>query len=151
MHTFDESERIIGRAEGQVVDETSMVNASGHKARSEQAAHFRRKNKIRTRLRVVERLDAHGITGHEQPVVMRIPEGEGEHPAKLCETLLAPARICLQKILGIGVAHKIRAYLLEFLADFAEVVDLAVVNNPVASLGIMHWLMAKGRKIKNRK
>src|SRR3954451_1974498 len=37
----------------------------------------------------------------------------------------------------------------EFLADFAEVVDLAVVNDPVARLGIVHGLMAERREVKN--
>src|SRR3954468_6869110 len=37
----------------------------------------------------------------------------------------------------------------EFLSNFAEVINLAVVDDPVASLGVVHRLMAERREIKN--
>src|SRR5258708_1573586 len=42
------------------------------------------------------------------------------------------------------------ALALEFLANFAKIVNLAVVDNPVSSLRILHRLMTKGRGVENR-
>ncbi len=107
-NSFHEREWIVSGAECQVVDEPGMVNPAGHEARAEQRPNFRRKEKIRTRLCIVKRLDAHGIAGHEQAMLPGVPDGEGKHPAKLCHTLLTPARVRFQHNFRVGVANKRR-------------------------------------------
>ena len=148
--SFDQGERVIGRAESQVVDESGRVDARRHEAGPEQCANFRGKEKIRTGLSIVERLDAHGIAGDEQAVPARVPEGKGKHAAELRQALLAPTCIGFQHNFGVGVADETCAGLFEFVADVAEVVDLAVVDDPVAGLGIMHGLVGQRGEIENR-
>src|SRR5260370_330837 len=39
---------------------------------------------------------------------------------------------------------------LQFLANLAEVINLAVVDNPVSTLRVLHRLMTEGREVENR-
>ena len=149
-NAFHKSERIIGRAESQVVDEPGGIDARLHEASPKQRADFRGKNKIGTGLRIVQRLDAHRIARDEQAMAAGVPQGEGKHAAELCQAIFSPARIGFQQDFSIGVADKTCAGFLEFVPNVAEVVDLAVVDDPVAGFGIVHGLVSQRREIKNR-
>ena len=128
---FDERQRIVGRSESQIVVKSGSIDAPGHEACSEKRAHFRGKQKIGSGLGVVKRLDAHGIARDKKTVASCIPKREGEHAAEFQQTLFAPAGIGLEQNLGVGVADKCCARLLQLLADVAKVVQLAVVDDPV--------------------
>src|SRR3982074_440520 len=95
-NAVNDCERILGRAEGQVVQKTGMIQAAGHEASPQNCANFGSKKKVRSRFRVVKRLDAHGIASEEQVMLACIPDSEGKHPAEFWQTLLTPARVGLQ-------------------------------------------------------
>src|ERR1051326_2735850 len=105
---------------------------------------------MRTRLNIIKRLNTHRIARDEQTMPCGVPESEGEHATKSGEALLAPSGIGFEHDFSIGVADETCAGSLKFVADFAEVIDFAVVDNPVASLGILHRLVSQGGEVKNR-
>src|SRR2546423_885601 len=82
-------------------------------------------------------------------VLARIPDGEGEHPPKFEQALGTPTRIGLQHHFGIGMAYERRAFPLKLCPNVAEVVNLSVVDNPVAGLGIEHGLVPERRQVQN--
>ena len=63
--------------------------------------------------------------------------------------LLAPLPIGFEDHFDIGMPAEMDSLALEFRAYFSEVVDLAVVDDPVAGGGVVHGLMAEGGKIQN--
>jgi hypothetical protein len=66
---------------------------------------------------------------------LSVPEGEDKHAAKLMQAPLTPVRIGFKDHFGVGIAAKVQSRLLELGANLAEVVDLSVVDDPVAGCG----------------
>ena len=81
---------------------------------------------------------------------LRIPDGEGKHATQFFQAAFTPAAIRFQQDFGIGIAFEADPFCFQFSANFAKVINLAVVDNPIARSGILHRLMAKHGKIKNR-
>src|SRR5713226_1278091 len=94
---FNHCDWIVSRPEGQVIEEPGTIEASRYQACRQQSAHLRPKQKILGGGEVIERLDAQRVSGEEQPVVPRVPDGEGKHPAEFLQTALAPTTVCLQQ------------------------------------------------------
>src|SRR5262245_31872244 len=82
---------------------------------------------------------------------LRIPDGESEHAPELCQATLAPSSIGFQDNFRIRVAGEANAFGLELLTDFGEVINLAVVNDPITAFGVLHRLMTERREINNGK
>ena len=80
---------------------------------------------------------------------LSVPEGEGKHAAKLMQAPLTPVPIGFEDHLGVGIAAKVQSRLLELRANLAEVVDLSVVDDPVAGCGIVHGLMPLRRQVQD--
>ena len=97
----------------------------------------------------VEGLDAQGIPGQQEPALLRIPAGEGEHAAQ-------PAH-CVRPVQPKRAQHDGRvAGGLEFLAlghqappQVAEVVDLAVEDHHVPGHRVDHGLGTGGREVED--
>src|SRR5690242_3940981 len=96
---------------------------------------------MRSRLYIIKRLDTHRIPRDKQAMPDGIPKSKGEHAAKSGEALLAPSGIGFEHDFSVGVADETCAGSLKFAAEITEVIDFAVVDNPAASLGILHWLV----------
>src|SRR5579862_7891370 len=84
-------------------------------------------------------------------MLLRVPNGEGKHSTKFRKAWLAPSGIGLEENFGVRVADKNCASPFQLRTNFKKVVDLAVVDNPVAAFRIVHGLMAERREIENRK
>ena len=97
--------------------------------------------------RMVERLDAEAIARHEQPAPGGIPKREREHAAQLFHATLAPLLVSGEDHFRVGSGGE--PVLAQLLAQFDEVVDLAVVGDDVAR-GRAHRLRA-GVEIDDRK
>src|SRR4029077_883110 len=80
----------------------------------------------------------------------RVPDRKRKHAAKFPQARLAPTRISLEHDFSIRVTDEISASLLKFFSNVTKVVNLPVVYDPVAALGIVHRLMCQRRKIQNR-
>src|SRR5579864_1592952 len=105
---------------------------------------------MRSRLYIIKRLDTHRIARDKQAMPSGVPETESKHAAKSGEALFAPACVSLEHDFGIRVADQTCAGSFKFAAEFTEVIDLAVVDNPVASFGILHWLVPQRGEVENR-
>src|SRR5581483_679955 len=75
---------------------------------------------------------------------------ECKHSAKFLNALPAPTRVGLQDHFGIRMTDESRPHSFKLSTDVTEVVDLSVVDNPVAAGRIVHRLMAEWREIENR-
>ena len=72
-----------------------------------------------------------------------IPYDEGEHADEPVERRLAPLRVGSQQHLGIGVGAETVPGRLKLVAQLEVVVDLAVVDDPVAAVGVGHRLLRR--------
>ena len=99
---------------------------------------------------VMQRLDAEAVARQKQPPLAGIPDGEGPHAVETKLALLAPLGIGSQDDLAVGVGDEAVTETAEFLAQFNVVVDLAVIGQPVAPLGIGHRLPGPFGEVKDR-
>ena len=81
----------------------------------------------------------------------RIPNGKSKHAAQLVKTMLTPTAVSFEQHFGIGMAAEFYPLPFQSLANLAEVVDFAVVDDPVPGLGILHGLVAQRRQIEDGK
>ena len=98
---------------------------------------------------VVERLFPEPVARHEQTPLRIVPDGEGEHPGEALDARLAVDRVRVQDHLGVAPRSEPTPPGLELSAQLAEVVDLAVEDDPVPSGGVAHRLPA-GYEIDDR-
>ena len=75
---------------------------------------------------VVERLDPHVIAGEDQFIRARIPDRESEHADETRGDTVAPRQVALQQDFRIAPRLEDMPERLQFLAQFDEIVDLAV-------------------------
>lgn len=87
-------------------------------------------------------LDAEAVAGHQQGVVLRIVDGQGEEAVEGVEEVGAAGDEQAQHHLGIGVAAEGVALGLELGAQLGEVEQLAVVHHGVSAARIGEGLMA---------
>jgi hypothetical protein len=73
---------------------------------------------------VVERFDAKGVAGQQEPLLAPISEGKGVHAVQVFKHRLALLGIEIEQHLGIGVGAEHVALVLELRAQGAVVVDL---------------------------
>src|SRR5262245_51270855 len=128
---------------GEVVPKSTAIDPAG--AQSDQRLHLRSKGKQSGTRMVVERLDAESIAREKQFALVRVPYGERKHADELVETPRAVCGIEMQQHFRVRVRVK-RAW--QVPAQFAEVVDLAVVHNRVAAK--RHRLVAGRAQVHDR-
>src|SRR6185369_10012458 len=96
---------------------------------------------------IIKRFDAHGVAGHEQAVLGRIPDGEGKYSSELLQTRFAPTGIRFQQDFRIAIGAKAFSVTTQAVAKLSIVIDFAVEYDPVPCLWIVHRLMPKRRKV----
>jgi hypothetical protein len=90
-------------------------------------------------LSVVEGLDPEPVAGGKELLLGLVPQAEGEHPAELLDTRLAPLAVGVQD--DLGVRGGLESLDSEFLTQLDVVVDLAVERDPIA-VPVGHRLLA---------
>ena len=78
---------------------------------------------------IVQRLDTESVAGQEQGLAVAIPEREGEHAAKPLDTAFTPFLPGVDDDLGVTVGAKGVPGGGQFVRQFLEVVDPAVVDH----------------------
>jgi hypothetical protein len=78
-----------------------------------------------------------------------IPDREGKHAAKFIKALFAPVGVRFQDHFRVGKAAEVHALPLQLRANLAKVINLTVVDDPVAGCGIVHGLVPVGRQVEN--
>ena len=127
------------------------VHLPSHLSVCKQRLDLRTKGKRRVGLAIVERLDSYSIPSQEQRPLVRIPNREGKHSAEMLEALNTMFLVQVDDYLCISSGSKGMASLEQALTQFREVVDLAVKDNPHASILIAHRLRPAAAQIDNRK
>ena len=102
----------------------------------------------RRSLGVVQRLLAEAVARQQQFVAAPVPDRDREHAVEALDRSGAVAQVGLQDDLGLAMGVESRAVLLEFAAQFAEVVDLAVEDQ--ADLRLARHTPAGGRRRRRR-
>ncbi len=98
---------------------------------------------------VVERLFPQPIARQEQAALGIVPDGEGEHAGEAVDARLAVDGVRVQDHLGVAPRSEPTPTGLQLGAQLAEVVDLAVEDDPVPPGGVAHRLPA-GHEIDDR-
>ncbi len=93
----------------------------------------------------VERLDAEPIAPDQQPPAARVPEREGVHAVQVTREVVAVLGVEMQDRLAVGAGLEPVAARLEVAAQLAEVVDLAVRDEPQRAVGVRERLVAARR------
>jgi hypothetical protein len=88
---------------------------------------------VRT-LSPIERLYAETVDGHEKLASARVPEREGEHPAKAPDELPAELLVAVHKDLRVGTRLEGVAAASQVVPQLAVVVDLAVEDDDDRSI-----------------
>ena len=99
---------------------------------------------------VVDRLLAQAVAGEEEPALVPVPDGEGEHPAQPLGKLFAPLFVAVDQDLGVAVALEDVALGDELPLEIEEVVDLAVEGDPDGPVLVGHRLRAGRGEIDDR-
>jgi hypothetical protein len=100
--------------------------------------------------RPVQRLDPVSIAGDEERALVAIPDGEGEHAVEALDAARAPLAVGEQHDLGVGVRAKRVAARDQLVAQLAEVVEFAVVDDRQAPVLGTHRLVTGGRDVDHR-
>src|SRR5581483_6200904 len=146
-HSFYERQRVVRRPKGQIIQQASAIKPPRNQTGCKQCAYFRRKEKILANRAVIQRLDPHRIARHEHALLAHVPNSKCIHAAKMVQTVFAPAAVRLEHNFGIGPTAEANALAFKLLADLAEVVDLAVMDDPITGLGVLHRLVAQRREV----
>ena len=149
-HSFHDRPRLIHGTKLKVAQNPGGIRLSWHESRLQKRSNLRSKNEILIRLVIVQRLDSHGISRQKKPLSYYVPEGKCEHAAQPRQARLAPHAISGQNHFSVGMTLELDAGPFEFLSKFAEVVDLAVEDDPVAADRILHRLVPERREVENR-
>src|SRR5207245_2175925 len=118
------------------------VEPSGDRRMAEERLGLRREEEQPTAVPVVERLFPEPVARHEQTPLRVVPDGEGEHPGEALDARLAVDRVRVQDHLGVAPRSEPTPPGLQLGAQLAEVVDLAVDDDPVPSGGAAQRLPA---------
>ena len=96
---------------------------------------------------VVERLDPHSITRHEQGSIPPIPQSESEDAVEPAQHRLALPQVEMQQDFGVRVATEADAAVDQVGAQLAIVIDLAVEDHDDGAIRAGHGLSARGGQI----
>ena len=88
-------------------------------------------------------------TRQMQPVLPAIPQGKGKHAVEFVQTILSMPDEEMKKNLCIALGVKSDSSSFQFLSQFFEIEDLAIINDHIPPVRTVKWLMASFRKIDN--
>ena len=138
VHTLQHSARGRHRIEGQKMMQRVKVQRRGYQPAAQHCLQLGSEQQTVVSLSPIERFDSQPVTRGEQTLSGRIPDKESEHAPQAVYAFFAPLRVRVQDNFGIALRAKVMPALLEFSADFREIVDLAIVGYGEPALGMQH-------------
>ena len=132
-------------AELEVGSQRGGVNRSCDAREFKQGLGLRRKCDPLAIVEPVDRLDAEPVTPHQQGLARAVPDGEPEHAVQAFDKTLAPLRVAVQHNLAVGLGVKVVTVRLQFAAQLAKVVDLAVADDDEGVVVVGEWLVPAGQ------
>src|SRR5450759_2291734 len=113
-----------------------------HTRMLEYCLQFGGENQLATAQAVVKRFDTHPIARQEQPPFIPIPDREGKHPVKLLHCVYTVSGVLLQNYFGVRASPKDTFATFQVGAQFQVIINLAVIDNFVATVATCHRLAA---------
>ena len=92
-------------------------------------------------MKVVQRLDARTIAEELETLLVRIPDGDGEHAIDVLNERIAPFKVGVEHNLGVRAGAKDVSAPLQVPSHGGEAVDLAVEHEPRAAARREHGLV----------
>jgi len=89
---------------------------------------------------IVEGFDAEGVAGQEYTLAAGIPDEEGIHSAEFIYHSSALSGVEVEEDFGIAVGTELVAFIFEFAAEGAVVVDFSIEDDNVGAIGTVHGL-----------
>ena len=129
MNVLEMRARRRQREPRDVVEKGLRVALAADPRERQEAFQFGGKGEASVGERVIERLLAEVIAGHEQAVLPRVEQRKGEHAAELFEHRLAVLLVEMHQHLGVRVGAENVAGGGELRGEFDVVVDLAVEDD----------------------
>ena len=120
-------------------------------AAGKQRAHFGGKQEGFAGSRVIERLDAQGIARKKYggctavASLGQFDHGKGKHAAEFCGAIFAPLLVGVDDYFGVRARAKLVAGSFQLLAQFAEIINFAVVDNGERAGLVPNGLGATGK------
>src|SRR6476619_1844002 len=96
---------------------------------------------------VMKRFLAEPVASDEHLLRNRVPDRQRKHAIEVLDARLAPLLIGCKNDFGIGSGFEAVTAGRELVAQFFEVVDLPVEDDPKLAIMARHWLMAGFREI----
>jgi hypothetical protein len=124
--SFDQCEWSGNVIKREVAIERSQVQTPLNIWMSEDRLHLRAEYNFRTYTANVERLNADPVACQNEPVLRFGPKGDGEHAAQPPEASRVPFEKSLENGFSITMRAEAVATLLQFVANFLVIVNLAV-------------------------
>ena len=114
----------------QVVVERRWIDVARHPRHLQQTLQFAGKQQSVRLATIHERLLAQAVATQHKSPVPRVPDGDGEHPVEMREALETHVLVQVDDRLAVAVRAKHVSGSLQPTAERAEVVDLAVEDDP---------------------
>ena len=109
--------------------------------RGENRANLRSESETSIGNSVVDKLDSHGITRHNQSPSPNIPNGETKHAIETVKNVSVPLLVAVDDNFRVTVRQKPVATFLQLFPQLLVIVDLAIENYAHRILRIEHRLM----------
>ena len=150
LHAFQQ--RAVGEEvlEGEVLHQARLVEPALEAGNRQHGLLLGAECKLLALLAVVQRLDAIAVARQQQASLAPVPQGQRKHAVEALQRGHAPGRQRIEHHLGVRLAAKPEALGFQLGAQFAKVVDLAVVAEHVAVVGVDHRLVRRGGQVDDR-
>src|SRR5947208_3059302 len=84
----------------------------------EHRADLRAKCQLPISKPIIDQLDTHGVTRHDQALLTHIPNGQAEHAVEMIEDICAPLFVAVDDYFRVGIRSKLMAFALQFASQF---------------------------------
>ena len=131
-----------GILKGQVLFQSLLIQLLFIGGMGQDSLDFRCEDKLTVSWGVVKRFDAERIPGRIQPLVLLIPDGEGEHASEMFRQVFSPLFIAVEEYFGIPLSGKSVSCCQKLPAQFLIIIDFPVKHKNQISGFVCHGLHA---------
>ena len=142
VHACEHGLRVVQVLEAQVLRKHRTVDSGRELRVCVERLDFGTVDEPVAVLRVVERFDAEDVARADELLSHVVPDGDCEHATQTLEDAHAPFLVTVHDDFGVTVRRELVARRAQLVAQFPEVVDLAVERDGHVSLGVAHGLFA---------
>src|SRR5207237_9810060 len=128
-------------SEGEILSKCVLVEFRLYTWVGENSLNLGAKNKLFAVVKIIEGLDSQPVTRDEEAARVAIPNCESKHPAQMLNAVAAVLFIQMDNRFSIALRAITVAPRLELRAQFAVIIDFAVIDDPQALILVADGLM----------